>query len=138
MIVDDAPDIGELGILPLFTAPVDHDSIVVILGRRRASDRALAHARLLVGGRCGSSSMSPTNHRANLRSTTDRFESGSARLAASSRRSHKSSSIRMRLNGVPGCGMVSALLLAISYPLCAKLLACSYSMPYNGGTPQAT
>lgn len=84
-----------------------------------------------LAGRCGISSMSPTNQRANLRSTADRLESGSARLTASSSRSHRSSSSRIRRNGVPSGGMVSPFLSL------TVILSCrvdrGYSIPYTGG-----
>lgn len=85
-------------------------------------------------GRCGISSMSPTNQRANFRSTADRLESGSARLTASSSRSHRSSSSRIRRNGVPSGGMVSPF-LSLTVILSCRV-DCGYIIPYTEGHDQ--
>jgi len=102
-----------------------------VVGSEQPIDRrTLAHrSPCFIPGRCGISSISPTYQRANFRSTADRLESGSARLTASSRRSQRSSSKRIRRNGVPSGAITSAFLSLTAYPL--MWVACSVSMPYD-------
>ena len=119
-----------------------HRVVNVVATRVSRSHRrsgALAHFALGLAGRCGMSSMSPTYQRAKRRRMADLFESGSVALAAFSRRSHRSSSMRIRRNGVPGGVMASPFLLVTPYPL--MWVACSYSMPYarlGSNVPQVT
>jgi hypothetical protein len=87
-------------------------------------------------GRVGNSSMSPTYQRANRRMITDRLASGSARLAASSSRCQRSSSMRIRRNGVPSGAILSAFLSVTAHPL--MWVVCSYSMPYTVAMSNAT
>ena len=92
-------------------------------------------------GRLGISSMSPTYHLENRRMSTDRLESGSARLTASSRRSQRSSSMRMRRNGVPSAAMSSSpvtvlltamVILSWRQAVATVCLPVSLRLRYNG------